>query len=150
MSSDRLLRQVSESDLPAFFEHQRDPEATQMAAFNARDHDAFMAHWARILTDATVTARTIVVGGQVAGNVVSWSAGEERLVGYWVGKAFWGKGIASRALAEFLRIDRTRPLHAWVAKHNLGSIRVLQKCGFELVREQQNPGDVAELLLVLR
>ena len=35
----------------------------------------------------------------------------------------------SRALAEFVE-DLPRPLHAWVAGSNVGSIRVLEKCGF--------------------
>ena len=46
-----------------------------------------------------------------------------------------------------------RPLHAHVAKHNVGSIRVLEKCGFSLEREEtvEDAGqDVAELVLVLR
>ena len=41
---DVLLRDVEESDLPFFFEHQLDPEATRMAAFSARDRKAFLAH----------------------------------------------------------------------------------------------------------
>ena len=39
-----LLRDVEEDDLPVFFEHQLDPEATRMAAFSARDRKAFLAH----------------------------------------------------------------------------------------------------------
>src|SRR5207244_9942675 len=36
-----------------FFEHQLDAEATRMAAFPSRDRDAFMAHWARIMSKET-------------------------------------------------------------------------------------------------
>jgi hypothetical protein len=32
-----VLRDVVDSDLPIFFEHQRDPEAGRMAAFPSRD-----------------------------------------------------------------------------------------------------------------
>jgi RimJ/RimL family protein N-acetyltransferase len=52
------------------------------------------------------------------------------LVGYWISREKWGKGVASRALSLFLLQVRTRPLFAHVAKNNLASIRVLQKCGF--------------------
>ena len=43
-----ILRDVIDSDLPTFFEHQRDPEAVRMAAFRSRDHEAFMTHWAKL------------------------------------------------------------------------------------------------------
>jgi RimJ/RimL family protein N-acetyltransferase len=126
----RVLRDVVESDLPVFFEHQRDPDATRMADFPARDREAFDAHWQRILGDDTLTKKTILFDGQVAGNAVSWNQDGRQLVGYWVGKEFWGKGLATQALAELVGELAVRPLYAYVAKTNLGSIRVLEKCGF--------------------
>jgi RimJ/RimL family protein N-acetyltransferase len=135
-----VLRDVAEDDLPVFFEHQLDPTATAMAAFPSRDREAFMAHWERIFRDRSVIIRTIVVHGEIAGNVVSWRDGGERLVGYWIGRAHWGKGIATAALADFLQMVDVRPLHARVAKHNVGSIRVLEKCGFAKSRE--NDGEL--------
>jgi RimJ/RimL family protein N-acetyltransferase len=125
-----LLRDVIESDLPVFFEHQRDPEATRMADFPARDRKAFDAHWERVLGDETLTAKTIVFEGQVAGNIGSWEQDGRRLVGYWLGREFWGKGLATKALAELVDELATRPLYAYVSKTNTGSIRVLEKCGF--------------------
>jgi RimJ/RimL family protein N-acetyltransferase len=121
---------VTEDDLPIFFEDQADPEASRMAAFPSRDRQAFMEHWARILRDEGVLARTVVFDGRVAGNVVSFVHEGRREVGYWIGKAFWGKGIATGALASFLREEPERPLYAGVAKRNAASIRVLEKCGF--------------------
>src|SRR5262245_47896346 len=97
------LREVVEADLPIFFEHQLDPDATRMAAFPSRGRDAFMAHWAKILADATVVTKTIVADGQVAGNIGSWEQLGERQVGYWIGRQYWSKGIATRALAAFLQ-----------------------------------------------
>jgi RimJ/RimL family protein N-acetyltransferase len=125
-----VLRDVLESDLPVFFEHQRDPEATAMAGFPARDRDAFDAHWERVLADPSLYKKTIVFEGQVAGNIGSWAQDGRRLVGYWVGKEFWGKGLATQALTELIDELDTRPLYAYVAKTNIGSIRVLEKCGF--------------------
>ena len=43
--------------------------------------------------------------------------------------------MATRALAAFLSYDTARPLHARVAKHNLASRRVLEKCGFTVIGE---------------
>ena len=64
------LREVTKEDLPIFFEHQLDAEATRMAAFPSRDRDAFMAHWARIMSKETGILNTILADGTVAGNVV--------------------------------------------------------------------------------
>jgi RimJ/RimL family protein N-acetyltransferase len=145
------LRDVVDSDLPIFFEQQRDAEANRMAAFPAREHGAFMAHWAKIRGDAANVIQTIVAEGAVAGNIGSWVAGEERLVGYWVGREWWGRGIATAALREFVGQVRTRPLRAYVAKHNVGSIRVLEKCGFVLREAHEAGADgVEELLFELR
>ena len=134
-----LLRAVVPDDLPIFFAHQSDPEASAMAAFPAREYDAHMAHWTNnVLPNETGFARTIVVDEQVAGNIVSWAADGRRLVGYWIGRDFWGQGIATRALAEFLdQVVTERPLHALVVPHNIGSIRVLEKCGFVRVAEDE-------------
>ena len=130
-----VLRAVVASDLPGLFEHQFDPEANRMAAFPARDREAFMAHWQRLLADPSNIVRAIDYDGQLAGNIGIWGAPEERLVGYWISRPFWGKGIATAALASLLAEISDRPLFAHVAKHNVGSIRVLEKCGFEAIGE---------------
>jgi RimJ/RimL family protein N-acetyltransferase len=128
-----VLRDVVEGDLDAFYEQQREPEANRMALFPARDREAFDAHWQRVLADETVTKKTIVFEGQVAGNAGCWQQDGRRYVGYWLGRDFWGKGLATRALAELVDEVNARPLHAWVATSNVGSIRVLEKCGFVAV-----------------
>ena len=143
----KVLRDVRADDLDAFFEHQREPEANAMAIFPPRDREAFDAHWRRILADDTLIKKTIVHGDQVAGNVLSWQQDGQQLVGYWVGRAFWGKGLATRALQELVTELTTRPLHAWVATSNVGSIRVLEKCGFVQVGSRTT--DVEELLFEL-
>jgi len=131
-----ILRDVTESDLPIFYEQQLDPEATRMAAFPSRDRESFMAHWAKIMADDSNILKTILFQDQVAGNIVSWGQANEREVGYWLGRNFWGKGIATKALTEFLIIEKIRPLVAHVVKHNIGSRRVLEKCGFTLSKEE--------------
>lgn len=149
---DVLLRDVVEGDLPVFFEHQCDPEACRMAAFPARDQEAFTTHWrTKVLGNATVAKRTILFRGEVAGHVVAFDQAELRLVGYWLGRDFWGKGIATRALSLFLEEEPARPLDAFVALHNAGSIRVLEKCGFRRSEAPAVTGDdgVEELRFTL-
>jgi RimJ/RimL family protein N-acetyltransferase len=148
------IRDVVVDDLPVFYEHQRDPVAARMAAFAPRDRDAFVQHWtANILGDPAVDKKTVVVDGRVAGNVVSFEREGLREVGYWIGREFWGKGVATGALRQFLEEVTTRPLHARVARANVASLRVLDKCGFTIVGEDHglpdDPEDVAEFLLVL-
>ena len=150
------IRDVEAGDLEAFFEHQRDPEAVRMAAFPARERDAFMAHWARIRADESLVTQTIEADGHVVGNVVSWEEQSGRhAVGYWIDRRDWGRGIATAALRLLLAKVTARPLCAHVAVANVGSIRVLEKCGFTGLPpddpEARTIGDdgVEEILLVL-
>lgn len=148
------LRDAIDSDLPIFYEQQLEPDATAMAAFPSRDREPFLAHWAKTLRDNSVIKQTIIYDGQVAGNIVSFPMEGEIEVGYWIGKAFWGKGIATQALTAFLDIVKTRPLYAHVAQHNIASRRVLQKCGFVIIGEGNDfsnvPGEnISEYILKL-
>jgi RimJ/RimL family protein N-acetyltransferase len=138
-----LLREVRDADLPIFFEDQCDPIAAEMAAFTSRDEDAFYPHWNRILRDATGLARTIVADDMVAGNIVSFVRSGQREIGYWIGRQYWGRGIATEALRQFLALEPERPLWAVVARHNAGSIRVLTKCGFVMTDEDPGPHDAS-------
>ena len=144
------LRDVLEDDLSIFFEHQLDPDSTHVAAFPSRQLEPFLAHWTKIRAEGRGRARTIVVDGAVAGSITSFEQGGERQVGYWIGKPFWGRGVATRALAEFLVEEGTRPVYAHVAKHNVGSVRVLEKCGFVRVGEVSDTADgVVEVIFRL-
>ncbi|MBK8256131.1 MAG: GNAT family N-acetyltransferase [Polyangiaceae bacterium] len=132
-----VLRPVVESDLDELFEQQRDPESVQMALVSPREREEFFAHWKKIMADRQVTLRVIAVDGDVAGHVVGWLADDNWTVGYWLGRAFWGKGIATKALEQLLELLQVRPLWARVAKHNAASLRVLQKCGFTMHHEEE-------------
>jgi len=105
-----MLRNVVEGDLRTFFEHQRDPEAISMAASPTREWDAFVSHWRhKILGEPANEARTILVDDRVVG---SWEQDGRRLVGYWVGKEYWGRGVArsgARRIPENLRTPSANP-----------------------------------------
>ena len=128
-----LLRDVLEDDLPTFYAQQLDPAANTMAAFTAKnpsDSATFSTHWAKLLADEAITIKTILYGADVAGHIAchAWFGDPE--VTYWIGKEFWGLGIATAALSQFLATLKVRPLYARAAKDNIASIRVLEKCGF--------------------
>jgi RimJ/RimL family protein N-acetyltransferase len=147
---DGVLRDVLEGDIEVFFEQQNDAEAIRMALWAPRERDAFYEHWHRILADDDLVAKTIVSGDEVAGNIGSFGRDGKRLVGYWLGREFWGQGLATRALAELVA-ELDRPLYAEVATTNIGSIRVLEKCGFQVVgseTEQDETFGEIELLVM--
>jgi len=151
------LRDVQPDDLESFFQYQLDPDALYMAAFTWKDPSdraAFNARWEKILADKTILVQTILCDGQVAGSVLSYRMEGEPEVSYWLGRQFWGKGIATWALGEFLETDRSRPMYARVAKDNLASLRVLQKCGFVIQGEDKGfanarEQEVEEFILIL-
>jgi RimJ/RimL family protein N-acetyltransferase len=130
------LRDVRDSDLDTFFEFQADAAAADVADVPSRDREAFDAHWQRIRSDPDVVIKTIEVDGDIVGNVLTFVPDGERVVGYWIGRAFWGRGIATEALAAFLQMVTERPLRATVAPGNPASVRVLEKNGFRLLREE--------------
>lgn len=136
------LRDVIKDDLPIFFEHQIDSDAVYMAAHPPRNQDAFQAHWEELLSKESVIKKTILFDELVVGYIMSFVYFGVREVGYWIGKEYWGQGIATRALLEFLDQIPLRPLHASAAKHNHGSLRVLEKCGFRLVGEDKEFSNV--------
>jgi RimJ/RimL family protein N-acetyltransferase len=128
-----VLRDAGESDLPILFDYQNEPGASWMAAFLPRDpsdRDAFFGHWRRILANPAVIIKAILWKGQLAGTVGSFVSEGKPQVTYWIGKQFWGNGIATEALRELLRIVTERPLYASTASDNVASMRVLEKCGF--------------------
>jgi RimJ/RimL family protein N-acetyltransferase len=127
------LRPVLPADLPVFFEQQREPEAVWMAAFTSPDPDdrqAFDRRWQRILNDPNIRLRTVLSAEQIAGCLVCYPDQGHLEIGFWLGKAFWGRGITTQALAAFLEVIPERPLYARAAADNQASMRVLEKCGF--------------------
>lgn len=137
MTNEILLREVVEEDLPVFYAHQIDADAVEMAAHLPRDYEAFQLHWTDLLAKNAVVKKTILVDQRVTGYVISFVYFGVREVGFWIGKEYWGQGIATRALSKLLEQVPLRPLRASAAKHNRGSLRVLEKCGFRIVGEDR-------------
>lgn len=146
------LRPVIESDLEAMFVHQSDPIANQLAQFPPRDREAFFKHWHQnILGQVNVLPRAILVDGKFVGNIGHWQSDGQALIGYWIDREYWGKGIATQTLAQFLPLVSLRPLFAHVAKHNLASQRVLLRHGFvltdQLIQESEDTEALLEFVL---
>ncbi|WP_327260869.1 GNAT family N-acetyltransferase [Streptomyces sp. NBC_01232] len=129
------LRETNDDDLAVFWEQLTHPELRRMAALTRKyhhDRGHFDAHWAKVRNDPAVTLRTVLADRVVVGHAAVFGPPGEREVTYVIGPGHWGRGIATRALAELIRLEDTRPLHAGAVSDNAGSIRVLEKCGFVL------------------
>ena len=141
MQSDQLrLRDLQGADFDQIFEDQRDPQARHMAAFAApdpEDREAFDRKWRQLLADDSITTRALELGGEFVGYLISFEQAGDRQVGYWISKAYWGRGLATRGLRLFRGELGTRPLHACVVEDNLASQRVLRKCGFSPVGDRR-------------
>ena len=149
------LREVRSEDIPVFHEYQADPEASALAGVPSRDRDAYEAHWAKLRADPDVLLRTIVTeDGAVAGQLLSFPRDGIREIGYWLGRPYWGRGIATAALAEFLPLVSERPVYGVVSESNVASRRVLERNGFVLAerreRESLLPGGGEVTVLVFR
>lgn len=129
------LRPVVTEDLDAFYAQMSDPVSNELAAVPSRDRNSFDAHWAQIMVNPDTTLATIVASGKLAGHLVCFGKAGPRDVGYWIDRAYWGRGYASEALRLFLEQLPDRPLKATVAAHNPASMRVLEKNGFTVVGE---------------
>ncbi|GLW14526.1 N-acetyltransferase [Streptomyces sp. NBRC 13847] len=133
MPAEISLRELQDDDLPVFWGQLADPELQQMAAVTRKyhyDRAHFEQHWAKVRSDPAVILRTVLADDVVAGHAAVFGPPSEREVTYVVGRAHWGQGIATAALAALIKLERTRPLHADAAADNAGSIHVLEKCGF--------------------
>ena len=136
MAENTRLRAIEPSDLPALFAMQSDPESSQMAGTKPRTREAYFAAWERNFVDPGVNARVIEVDGEhgpeAVGVVSRFQAEGHDCVGYWIARAHWGNGIASRAVALFLGEEPRRPLYATAASSNAASRHILLGCGFRL------------------
>ncbi|MFC4563120.1 GNAT family N-acetyltransferase [Nocardiopsis mangrovi] len=149
MSDQVRLRDVGPADLEVFFAHEHDPEAARRSKFPPRPRDAFMTHWTtRVLGDPDVFVQAVTVSGELAGNLVAWWDEDQRFLGYWFGRRYWGRGIGTRALALFLEREETRPLHADPLLGNTASVRLLEKHGFRRTATVRYGGD-EHVMLVL-
>ncbi|MFG2354018.1 GNAT family N-acetyltransferase [Streptomyces sp. NPDC048521] len=143
------LRAVVEADLEFFVAYEHDPEAVRRSRFTPRPRDVFLRHWReRVLGDPDCLVRTVTFDGEVAGSVVSWTEGQRRFVGYWLGRPYWGRGIGSRAVGLFLELERVRPLYADPFAGNTASVRLLERHRFARAGTVRH-GEDEHLLLVL-
>ena len=139
-----VLREVHPNDLPVLFAFESVPAWCTMAMVKPRTNTKFESVWAKIFEDwdnglTNVFQKTIVVDNEVCGTIGCRLLGDRHEIGYGLGQAFWGRGIASRALGLLLDQVPMRPLYATAASTNAASIRVLEKHGFVIESRRTSP-----------
>ncbi|MFT3822891.1 MAG: GNAT family N-acetyltransferase [Chitinophagaceae bacterium] len=128
-----ILRRTEVADLDKLFQFQLDQEAGYLAAFMPKDptdKSAYLAKYTKLLSEPTVNNQTIIVNNVIAGSVAKFEMDGNAEITYWIDRNFWGQGIATKALQGLLAIEVARPVFGRVAFDNIGSQRVLEKCGF--------------------
>jgi len=152
------LKETIEQDLEAFFLFQLDKEAQQMAAFTPKDPEdrpAYLEKWKRLLKDKTVRMQTVFLDEAVIGSIVKFEIDGQAEITYWLDRKYWGKGFCSTALREFLEIEAKRPILGRVAFDNVGSQKVLERCGFIMTDESTwfsnaRNAEISEFIYALR
>ena len=141
------LRTLREDDLPTMFEIQLDDTAQHLAAFTdktARDRDAYLTKFRKILADDAIVTKAVEIGGEVVGSVAAFPIEGDIEVTYWIRRDWWGRGVATAAVAALLEDVTVRPLYGRVAEDNLGSVRVLERNGFVLVGSEDSFADARQ------
>ena len=132
-NTDITLPKTVIKDLDTLFLFQLDEEANRLAAFTAKDpsdKNAYIEKYAKHLADPTINMRTIKANGEIVGSIAKFMMHGDAGITYWIDRKFWGSGIATAALTQFLKMEQARPIYAGVAFDNYGSQKVLGKCGF--------------------
>jgi ribosomal-protein-alanine N-acetyltransferase len=127
------LAVTEKDDLNLFFQFQLDEEASYMAAFMPKDpHNktAYIEKYTKFLSDPTINMRTIRYNDVIVGSLAKFVIENNAGITYWIDRKFWGRGIATTALKEFLKVEQTRPIYGHVAFDNYGSQKVLEHCHF--------------------
>lgn len=133
MNTNITLTETIVDDLHSFFRFQLDEEANYLAAFTAKDQNsekAYIDKFSKFLSDPTINMRTIKVDNEIAGSLAKFVIENKAEITYWIDRKFWGRGIVTTALKQFLNMEQTRPVYGRTAFDNYGSQKVLEKCGF--------------------
>ena len=112
------LRQVREDDLDTLFGQLGDPVANEMAVFGSKDplnKSEFLERWHRTFSSDEFFCRAVIFNDQFVGHVAYFEQLGNPSISYRIGREFWGRGFATRAVGQFLSLVEVRPLFARAA-----------------------------------
>ena len=136
-----LLRAWRTSDLDALLRHANDEQVARGVSdrfpspYTREDGEQFLA--GKVL-DFRDPIFAIEIDGEACGGISAHAGQGERSqsaeFGYWLGRAYWGKGTMTGAVALFapwvMRELQLYRLYATVLGFNIGSAQVLRRNGF--------------------
>lgn len=131
------LRPITMPDAPAISRYTSDPRVARMLD-NVPSPNPVVAVEGWLEIQAALRAqggRSMLYGvefaGDFAGTVSARWQGDAWSVGYWIGRPFWGQGLATEAARAVIEeAGAAAPVTAWHYFDNLASSRVLAKVGF--------------------
>lgn len=98
------------------------------------------------LTDQAADLFNIMHEQKTAGLMLVHKDANEWHVGFILLPEFWGRGVASAALKALQQLamqeEKSITLLAGAASDNIASIKVLEKCGFEITRDDRQASAV--------
>ncbi|WP_218354036.1 GNAT family N-acetyltransferase [Alteromonas lipotrueiana] len=123
-----LVRLLNDSDVSKW---------TSNIPYPYTENDAIS--WLENLHSTVRKPHAIEINNKLVGCVSFWEYDSESIeIGYWIGKEFWGKGIATKALQNLFiqpSFPKNKNIVAKVATQNIASQRVLEKCRFEISKK---------------
>lgn len=138
-----LLRHWHESDADVLYEYASEPEVGERAGWPPhKSREESLEIIRTVFNNPTTWAIVLKETGKVVGAMgygpscdCSLPCREgEPIVGYWVGKPYWGMGICTEALRLMIdHIRQTTAIPSLISGHfadNSASGRVMEKCGF--------------------
>lgn len=127
------LRKTEHADLDILFQFLLDKESNNLAAFttkNATDKTTYVTKYTKLLNDPVINHCTILLNNTIVGSIAKFNRENDSELTYLIDRSRWGKGIATEALRQFLKTEPVRPIYGRTAFDNIGSQKVLEKCGF--------------------
>lgn len=142
------LRLATPADLDALVTHLDDFDVVRMLArikwpLRRAEVRGFLSGVARRARDGEAEEFAVLPdGGPAAGMVGISRVGTDYHVGYWLGRAFWGRGLATEAVRLALRrlfaADPAARVVSGLFWDNAASLRVQQKLGFRVTGEHMH------------
>ena len=128
-----ILRRARMDDVPAMHANMSNPVAMRFWSTPPHRELAETERWMASMVSADLAQSDdfiVTLDGQLIGKLGAWRLPE---IGFLIDPAYWGRGLASEALAAF--VERRRALGSFeltadVDPRNTASIRLLEGAGF--------------------
>lgn len=140
-----ILRKISKSDAKSLYENARDKEVCEAVPLPMPYTLKSAQDYVKLTNEFWKKKKEAQFGIQYneAGKIIGMMGlmsldfkNKKAEAGYWIGKNYWGKGIAKEALVMLLKYAfndlKLERVYAKVYSENMSSQKLLEKCNFKL------------------